>query len=246
MPLVPVIKQPAERILQRFEFGQPASLAITSIVETGVTAAGRVPSVTALTIASQIVGSTYAQLALTGGTAGELYAVRCLVEDAGGNRFEADAEILVVDLGFRVPGSAAATYLTFGEFVARVGVDEAVRLTDEAGTGAIDGPRLLAALTDAQAIVDSWLGTRYAVPLAAPVPAPIPTLTFDLALARLYRGEPPAGVEAKHQDAIRLLKELSTGRAAIPVPPAPTAASPAPVLVEPTDRLFTRKRMQGF
>lgn len=242
----PVIKQPAERILQRFEFGQPAGLAITTLVETGVAAAGRVPAVTALTVASGIVGTTYAQLALVGGTAGELYTVRCLVEDSGGNRFEADAEILVVDLGFRVPGQAVATYLTFAEFVARVGVDEAVRLTDEAGTGAIDGPRLAAALLDAQAIVDSWLGARYAVPLAAPVPAPIPTLTFDLALARLYRGELPAGVEAKQAEALRLLKELSLGRATIPAPPAATADSPAPVLVEPHDRLFTRTRMGGF
>ncbi|MFN7400564.1 MAG: gp436 family protein [Sandaracinobacter sp.] len=242
----PTLKQPAERILQRFEFGQPGGAAITSIIETGVTPRGRVAEVTALTIGSAIVGSTYAQLALVGGTAGELYNVRCLVADAGGNRFEQDAEILVLDLAFRDAGTATPGYLSLQAFVQRAGVDETVRLTDEAGTGVIDAARLDAALQDAQALIDSYLGARYQVPLALPAPAPIPTLTFDLAVARLYRGELPDGVEAKRDEAVRLLKDLAAGKAAIPVAPAPTTTSPAPVLVEPHDRLFSRKRMGGF
>ena len=242
----PTIKQPAERILKRFEYGQPGGVAITTIVESTVLPAGRVPQVTALTIGSAIVGSTYAQLALVGGTVGELYSVRCLVEDAAGNRFEQDAEILVLDLAFRDAGTVTPGYLSLEAFIQRVGVDEAVRLTDEAGTGTIDAARLDAALQDAQALVDSYLGARYQVPLSLPAPAPIPTLTFDLAVARLYRGELPAGVEAKRDEAVRLLKDLAAGKAAIPVAPAPTTTSPAPVLVEPHDRLFTRKRMGGF
>jgi|GEM_PF-1436346 len=242
----PVIKQPAEVKLQRFEFGQPAGAAITSIVSAGITAAGRVPEVTALTIGSQIVGFTYAQLRLEGGTNGELYHVEVLVEDVSGNRFEGDAEVLVLDLGFRAAGAQISTYLTIAQFIARTGIDEAIRLTDEAGAGVIDAARLDAALIDAQSLVDSYLGARFTVPLAAPIPAPIPTLTFDLALARLYRGELPAGVEAKRDEALRLLKDISAGRASIPVAPAPTVTSPAPVIVQPHDRLFTRQRMDGF
>lgn len=242
----PTLKQPAERILQRFEFGQPGGMAITAIVETAITPAGRVPQLAALTVGSAIVGSTYAQLALVGGTAGELYSVRCLVQDAAANRFEQNAEILVLDLAFRAAGTVTPGYLSLEAFIQRSGVDEAVRLTDEAGTGTIDAARLDAALQDAQALVDSYLGARYRVPLTLPAPAPIPTLAFDLAVARLYRGELPAGVEAKRDEAIRLLKDLAAGKAAIPVAPPPTTTSPAPVLVEPHDRLFSRKRMGGF
>lgn len=242
----PKLKQPAERILLRFEFGQPAGVAIDTLVSSAVVAAGRVTEVAPLVIDSAIVGSTYAQLALSGGTSGELYAVTVLVEDANDNRFERDIEVYVLDTGFRGDGTATGQYLTFGEFIARTGIDEAVRLTDEAGTGIVDAARLDAAINDAQAMVDSYLSARFAVPVATPAPAPIPSITFDLAIARLYRGTLPEGVAAKQDAAMRLLKDLAAGKAGLPITVEPTATSPAPVLVAPHERLFTRDRMRGF
>jgi phage gp36-like protein len=245
-PVALRVKQPAERLLERFEFGQPAGLAIASIVSATVTPAGRVTEVTPLTLPAQSVGLTYALVTLAGGTAGELYALDVLVEYTGGNRFEAEREILVADLSFRVPGQAAPSYLSFEEFVARVGVDEAVRLTDSLGTGTIDAARLDAALIDAQATVDAYLAVRYAVPVALPAPAPIPALTFDLALARLYTHDLPANVAAKRDQALALLADIAAGKAALAGLVEPTGSSPAPVLVETGERLFFRSNMRGY
>jgi phage gp36-like protein len=246
LPAAPLLKQPSERALLRFEIGQPGGVPLVALHASSITAAGRVAPVTPLTSDSTIVGSTYVQLRLLGGTVGELYRVSAVAEDSAGNRFEADREVYVLELGFR-EAAGTAPYLSIADFVARAGVDEAVRLTDELGANAIDAPRLLAALTDAQAMIDAQLAARYAVPLAAPAPAPIPTLTYDLAVARLYRDALPEGVAAKQAEAIRLLKDLAAGRAALPIAAAPTDSSPAPVIVEPHERLFTRARLAaGF
>lgn len=243
----PTIKQPAEVTIRRFELGQPAGVPLQSLVSATATAAGRVdPALSPLVIESVIVGQTYAQARLSGGDPGELYHLSVLVEDEDGNRFEADAEVLVVDLAFRAAGAQVSLYLTIEAFVARTGIDEAIRLTDESGTGHIDARRLDAALLDAEATVNSYLGVRYQVPVALPAPDPLPTLTFDLALANLYRGELPAGVAERRDAAITLLKDLAAGRAALPEVAAPAAASPTPVLVSVPERRFDRRRMAGF
>lgn len=245
MILGPVIKQPAERSLVRFEFGQPAGAAISSIVSAAVTAAGRVPELVALSIGSQIAGSTYAQLRIEGGTVGELYSLRCLVEDAAANRFEQDREVLVLDLAFRAEGSVAG-YLSLEGFVARAGVDLCVRLTDEAGAGMIDARRLEAALLDAQATIDSHLAGKYAVPLALPAPAPLPTIAYDLTLARLYSAEVPEAVAARQRDALRQLADLRDGKQLIAAPAAASQTDPKPILVREGGRLFTRESLRGF
>lgn len=240
------VKQPAERLVERFEFGRPGGADIASIAGITITPAGRVTEVTPLTVPVQSNGLTYALLTLAGGTAGELYALEVLVEDTAGNRFEQEREILCVDLSFRVPGQAAPTYLSFEAFVARAGVEEAVRLTDSLGTGAIDAERLDAALLDAQATVDAYIGRRYAVPLALPAPAPIPSLVFDLAIARLYTHDLPANVEQKRDAAMALLADIAAGEAVLAGLVDPADSSPAPVLVEQGARLFTRSGMRGF
>ncbi|MFN3371644.1 MAG: gp436 family protein [Sphingomonadaceae bacterium] len=243
----PTIKQPAEVTLRRFELGQPAGVPLQSLVSATATPAGRVvPAVTPLVIDSAIVGQTYVQLRLTGGDAGELYHLSVLVEDEAGHRFEADAEVLVVDLAFRAAGAQTSLYLSIEQFIARTGIDEAIRLTDETGAGFIDARRLDAALLDAEATVNSYLGVRYRVPVALPAPDPLPTLTFDLALANLFRGELPAGVAERRDAAIALLKDLAAGRAALPEATAPAASSPTPVLVSTPERRFDRRRMAGF
>ncbi|MFN7000267.1 phage protein Gp36 family protein [Thermaurantiacus tibetensis] len=244
--VTPVIKQPAERKIQRFAFGMPAGVPLVSLVSSSVTAAGRVPEVLPLVIESSSVSTTEAELLLSGGTAGELYAVDVLVEDAAGHRYESEAEILVLDLAFRAAGASAAQYLTIEDFVARTGIDEAVRLTDEAGAGAIDARRLDAALLDAEAEVNSYLAVRYAVPLAPPAPPPVPALVFDLALARLYRGELPDGVAQKRDAARAILKDLAAGKAVLAGAAAPSAASPAPVVVRPAERVFGRLRLRSY
>jgi phage gp36-like protein len=240
--LTPVIKQP----LERFPVRVPLIATPATVDASSVTARGLVPEVTPLTIVSATPGADFIDLLIEGGTAGELYALQARGVTAGGNRYEGEVEVLVLDLSFRGAGATAAAYLSIPDFIARVGIDEAIRLTDDKGTGAIDAARLDAALRDAEGVINSYLVARYAVPLAAPVPAPIPTLTFDLALARLYSGEPPEGVTARRDAALAHLKLVAEGKAGLPIAVAPTPVSPAPVMVAPAERLFTRQSMRGF
>ena len=246
MSLAPAIKDPAGRAHVRFEYGQPAGMPLTGIVSVTITPRGRVTEVTPLTVAAQHAGSTYALISLDGGTDGELYLIECLVT-TGDGEYGQRSEVLCIDLSWRIPGIALPSYVDIARFVARAGIDLSIRLTDEDGRGAIDAERLERALLDAQALVDSYLAAKYAVPLALPAPDPIPTITYDLAVARLYSGELPAQLEAREQAARKLLADLAQGKAVLTVPVAPTAAAPMPVLVQPgPGRIFTRDSMTGF
>lgn len=245
MTKTPIIKQPGERIGVRFEYGQPGGREVTSIIAADVTAAGRVAEVLPLSVAAQVHGSSYALITLEGGSIGELYVIEVLVGTDDGERVAQRQELLCLDLSFRVPDVALPTYLSIGEFVARAGLDLAIQLTDEAATGAIDAERLEAALLDAQGLIDSYLGQRYAVPLAAPVPPPIPTLTYDLAFARLWRGELPDGAARAHAQALQALRDLAAGRAVLSLDAPPSPLASATVMFRGHDRLFSRDTMAG-
>ncbi|MFQ3664675.1 MAG: DUF1320 domain-containing protein [Sphingomonadaceae bacterium] len=243
MSIAPLVKQPAEIRLARIDF-QGLVADLSSVVSTIVTPAGQVAEVDALALTSTIVGTNYVQLRLEGGTAGELYGISVLVEDAAGYRREADVEVLVLDLSFRAAGQLEAQYLTIEQFVARVGIEEAVRLTDDKGIGILDAARLDEALLDAQGMVEGYLAARYAVPLALPAPALVRSIVFDLALARLYREAVPPAVADNRDRALALLRDLADGTAALGV--AATTDSPRPVIVQANERRFTRQRMRGL
>jgi phage gp36-like protein len=227
-----LIKQPAERRTARVAFSLPAGVTLLSLVAAAAVAAGRVAEVAPLTIGTVVLGPDYVLAPLTGGTAGEVYALTALADASNGDRIEAQLEVLVLDLALRAGSVPDTRYLTLEGFVARAGVEATVRLTDEDGTGAIDARRLEAAIRDAEAIVDSYLSARYAVPLAAPVPDLVPGLAFALAHARLWRGELPATVAAQAKAAETTLRDLADGRAALALV-APPADSPSPILVQP-------------
>ena len=245
MTFTPTIKDPAGRVHVRFEYGQPGGMPVTAIVGVSIQAAGRVVEVAPLVVAAQHAGSTYALVSFDGGTDGELYAVECTVTTGDGD-YPQRVEILCADLSWRIPGVALPTYVDIAGFVARAGLDRTIRLTDEFGRGAIDAERLERALLDAQSLVDSYLATKYAVPLAAPLPDPIVTLTYDLAIARLHAEELPPQIERREEAAKKLLADLASGRAALTIPAVATPTPAAPVLVQTGQRIFSRESMKGL
>ena len=243
MSFTPTLKDPAEFIRLRFAFGRPV-VSIDSIV---ITPRGRVDEVAALSIEALVTADFEVEASVQGGTDGELYLVECRAVSAAGSIFEERQELLCIDLSWRVPGAAQPTYMDIAGFVARAGLDLTIQLTDEDGRGAIVAETLEAALLDAQAEADSYMAGRYQLPLALPAPAPLPTLIYDRALARLYKHGAPDQVLKRADEALRRLREIGDGKAqlAIAVPPAVT--SPAPVLTLPGEqRLFTRDGLRGF
>ena len=236
------IKQPFETIDLAVAFAGSAPAAIGTVT---VAAKGLVAVVTPLTVTGTAIAGSAVLVSLSGGTDGERYLVTVRATDAAGEAREAEAELGVVDFGWAVPVTTG--YLTAQALVERLGLDETIRLTDEAGIGRIDTPRLANAITDAAAEADGYLAARFTTPIA-PVPQLVATIVYDLAVARLYRGGLPADVKDRADVARDQLKSLAKGTMTLPGASAiaPAAASPTPVLVDLPERVFTRDSLKGF
>lgn len=73
------------------------------------------------------------------------------------------------------------------------------------------------ALTAASQEADSYLATRYAVPIAAnPLPEHLVEVVCDIARYRLYAGAADEEVQTRYTQAIAWLKDVSAGRALLP------------------------------
>lgn len=136
-------------------------------------------------------------------------------------------------------------YLDQAGLVARFGQEEIVRLADRDDDEVIDADTVTAALAGASAEIDAYIGTRYAVPLN-PTPDIIANLCGDIARYKLSDENPLDEVTNRYNNAIRLLKDMSAGRAAIPS--ETPASSAGDVLVSHTedDRIFSRDSLAGF
>ena len=56
-----------------------------------------------------------------------------------------------------------------------------IQLTDDAKTGEVDTDKVTKAIEDAEAEVNGYVGRRYTVPIAAPIPNLIQKLSTDIA-----------------------------------------------------------------
>lgn len=244
------IKQPFETIVLALPF--PA--APVSIVSATAVARGLVPGGTALDIVSStIVGSTV-EIVAGAGADGERYLITVRAMIGGTVPTEREAELAVVDLSWAVP-TLSNPYLTATGFVERLGLDDAIRIAATSDGTRIDAARLQRALDDAQAEAESYLAARYATPLSpatevasAQVPAMITTIVFDLAVARLWTADLPAGVADRRDRAQQLLRDIAAGKVTIPGAAAltPAATAPEPVLFQANDRVLSRTSLRGF
>lgn len=105
------------------------------------------------------------------------------------------------------------------------------------------------AIDDAESFVDSYLGRRYTVPIAATVPPVVENATGVLTVEGLYlRGNGVPAKLSERADGIRAwLVDISKGTAALPdQSPVPTeATSSGVVTIEAEDRELTREDL-GF
>ncbi len=115
------------------------------------------------------------------------------------------------------------TYCTQQNLQDRFGEVELIRLTDEAGIGAIDTVVLDRAITDADAEINSYL-VAYTLPLAN-VPANFERLACDIVRFSLYKNMMTDVVELRYKQAIRYLEKVSEGK--IKLEPDSSGAAPA-------------------
>ena len=138
------------------------------------------------------------------------------------------------------------SYATQQNLVDRFGESEILKISDRDGDGAIDAGVVAKALADADAEIDSYIGKRYALPLAS-VPARVVALAEDLALYKLYPSNPSDDVVNYRNDAIAFLRDVARGTAVLPgldgADPAPVSAG---VEVAGPERVFSRDTLKGF
>lgn len=213
-----LVKQPAETARLPMEFGGIAT--ISDLVSIVAEARGLVPGALALAAEGQLFAGALT-LELSGGSDGERYLVTVTVDDAEGSRVEQEVEVAVLDLAWAMP-DGGAPMLSIAEFVGRFGINETVRMTDEVGDGRVGRDLLVGALRDAQALVETALSGRYALPLDD-VPHVVKTMIGDIARGRLYPGGAPDGIAEQVKAAMRLLERIEDGKTSlgIAVPSAP-------------------------
>jgi phage gp36-like protein len=101
-------------------------------------------------------------------------------------------------------------YCSESEFVLRFGQEELDALI-ASGTGRT----YTAAAADADGLIDSYIGARYALPLAS-TPAIVLAIASDLTRWELYEEKPTEEVEARRKFALEQLEQIRDGDLLLP------------------------------
>lgn len=118
-------------------------------------------------------------------------------------------------------------------------------LGDPTGSGVANADKIVAGCEAAQGIIDAYLTTKYSLPLTNP-PQILKQLAIDIVVYRLalFPVQRTEEMRTRYEDAIKFLKELADGKAALPVAPvdADEDGNPDPVLVNFKTRILTLAR----
>ncbi|MCP9222743.1 DUF1320 domain-containing protein [Erythrobacter sp. LQ02-29] len=231
MRVVSIIKAPTERIVHRVDLGgRGAGQALVEIEQRGVVANAAAIGADAMLVEGNL------ELALSGGSDGELYLVEAQVPIEDGSTRAIAIEVAVIDGAWVMP-DGGAPMLSVAAFVSRVGRDQVLRLTDM-GDGRIDKGLVVNALVDAQAQAEAHLAGRFKLPFER-VPAIIEAIVADLARAGLYENEVPENVETRRKLALRNLEGFRDGKLQLGSEARPEATAPRdPVRVRPGRRAY--------
>ena len=139
------------------------------------------------------------------------------------------------------------TYATQTDMVDRFGTAELAQRTDRINGTNIDAVVLGRALADADAEIDGYLATRYTLPLAS-VPVVLTRLSADMARYNLYDDGVPSTVRQRYEDAVSLLKRMSSGDVQLAgITPVPAVGGSGNAVATRTpDRVFGSTQLQNY
>ena len=100
-------------------------------------------------------------------------------------------------------------YATPADMIARFGQQEMIDLSAP-GEQSVNEGVLTQALSDASALIDSYVSGRYTVPLS-PIPVVLSRTACSVARYYLYDDQVKESVERSFKDATRYLQEISKG-----------------------------------
>lgn len=148
------------------------------------------------------------------------------------------------------------SYITQQDLEDELGEAKLIQLTDDTGSGEIGEDRVGKAISYAVGLFDSYARSRYTIPV--PVTQMVKAVCLDLAVFHLFksRASTTEGTyEVKreaHDDAIKLLKDVAAGRAALDVPSVEETvekpASPDEILrgSSVSNVVFDDKKLSGY
>lgn len=104
-------------------------------------------------------------------------------------------------------------YADAAEFEEEIGTDETVQLTnlDNPSATTVNTSRLEKALTAASGEINSYLATRYSIPIS-PFPQILKTYCIDIAWYRLAQNNAPEQYATRYSNAIARLKDIEKGQ----------------------------------
>lgn len=107
-------------------------------------------------------------------------------------------------------------YAIVQDMINRFGEAELIQLTDRADppAGTYDADLIESALNDAEAEIDAYLASRYALPLTT-VPSMLARLTCDIARYQLHGPSLTEEVTKRYSDSVAFLKSVAKGDATL-------------------------------
>lgn len=143
-------------------------------------------------------------------------------------------------------------YATIDDITDLYGAD-ALYVADRDQDGAADTAAVDRALSSSSAEIDTYIGVRYALPLAE-VPEFLKTVCVDIAVYRLALSADVLSEEhrRRYEDALNFLKRVADGKAALqfassaPTEDGTPAPGPRPIVMEGPERLFSREKTRDI
>lgn len=140
------------------------------------------------------------------------------------------------------------TYASQNDLIERYGEKMLIGLTDRSSppVGAIDADVVSRALEDADAMIDGYLAGRYRLPLAVTPPL-VRDQALPIAIYKLHRDIASNKVRADYEDALAILKQISTGTVRLDVAgDEPPSSGTSGARTNDRDPIFTPDSMKGF
>lgn len=142
------------------------------------------------------------------------------------------------------------TYATKQDLIDRFGATEFIQLTDRTNrpSATIDDVVVGRALNDAQSVINGYLAKIYQLPLSV-VPDVLIKIASDIARYFLHGEAAPkdGNVYLAYLAAIAWLKDVAKGLVAIDADGiTPAATGGGSIRANPSDRVFTRKTLEGY
>ncbi len=107
-------------------------------------------------------------------------------------------------------------YSTLDDILLNMDETELIQLTDDSGSEVVDSDTVLRAISDADRLIDVYLGSRYRLPMES-VPDLIRTMSVDLSIFNLFsrRGAVPDIRKDRHALTLQTLDKLAAGKITI-------------------------------